>query len=105
MDDVVEHHGVKGQKWGVRNTPTRPNEARAGSPAHAKRLTDKQLRDAIDRMRMEKQYSELHGQTSIKSGGEIASDILKKYGKTAANIAVSAAVGLAFNEAKKRLLG
>lgn len=30
MDDILEHHGIKGQKWGVRNGPPYPLKSHAG---------------------------------------------------------------------------
>jgi 2'-5' RNA ligase len=72
--DFLEHYGVKGMKWGQhikakRNRQTEPNSAdadRVGSiksrvkeQKTTKILSNAELRDALDRMRLEQEFSKL----------------------------------------------
>lgn len=109
----MEHAGIKGMKWGVRK-----RDSSSGTPASAdgskveairttaktagtNSLSNKQLQTAIDRMRLEKQYSELSSQTAVKGAGrrfvesllgEIGSTEARRVGKGAASLGVEAAL-------------
>ena len=84
VDEFLEHHGVKGQKWGIRHDPAKP----------AHQFSDEELRHAINRMQMERQYNSLTGNTNLKKLG--ASFVKDHLGK-----AVSAVVLLATTELVK----
>lgn len=64
---TLEHHGILGQKHGVRNGPPYPlSRAKhnkvvksAGSDSLARDLSDDDLRKVIERLRLEAQYREL----------------------------------------------
>lgn len=70
-EDFLAHYGIKGMRWGVRRTAEQlgrvakktaaknPREAQRQASKEAKTLSDKELRDRINRMNMEKQYSDL----------------------------------------------
>ncbi len=95
--DFLEHHGVKGQKWGVRRqrSGTKANKPKSGAfkegdpranyghkPGSAKgkkRMSDSELQNAIKRMELEKRYSELS-----KKGERLSSKIMKKAGEQSA---------------------
>lgn len=76
MDGELQHHGIKGQRWGVRRTPAQLGHAPKGSKLKKaantvkKKLTerkskssesmsDEELRNRINRLNMEEQYSNL----------------------------------------------
>ena len=101
--DVLAHHGIKGQKWGIRrNRPSRSTgnshvsedhknaqEAKALAKKHgAKALTNKQLQDLITRMNLEKQYASVaptpKGVKFLKAGGKFTGDIILNVGKAQA---------------------
>lgn len=73
LDDVLEHYGVKGMKWGVRrrSRPSSPASAdsqrvsalktSAKSEKSTKHFSNSDLEDAIKRMRLEQEFSRLSG--------------------------------------------
>ena len=48
MSDTIQHHGIKGMKWGVRK-----------DRKSVKDMSDKELQKANNRMRLEREYKEL----------------------------------------------
>lgn len=71
QDDILAHFGVKGMKWGVRKSTTRgstppskrtPKEASGGEKRQSldmHSMSDAQLRTAINRIKMQKEYAQL----------------------------------------------
>jgi hypothetical protein len=62
----IEHHGVKGMKWGVRKRRNESARARTFGKAKGKEkskdvkdLSDQELRNIVNRMNMEQQYKRL----------------------------------------------
>ena len=119
VQDFLEHVGVKGMKWGVRRTKAELEKASSdGAKTESIRtraktsgtnaLSNTELQTAIDRMRLEKQYSELASQTATKNAGQkfataLLGDISKsevtRVTKGAASLGVEAAIRKAGNEA------
>lgn len=96
------HHGVLGMKWGVRRGSSKI--ARAGKKApdepdhedytkahvakRSKSMSDKELRDRISRLQLEKQYKQLTN-PEISAGGKFVQDILLNATKQTASSYVS----------------
>lgn len=95
--EMLEHHGIKGQKWGVRRyqnedgTRTAAGKKRerdrSEEPAHedynkahsgksVKDMSDAELRTRLNRLQMEKQYSQLANSDTNK-GKEFVSKAMK----------------------------
>jgi hypothetical protein len=87
VTEFVEHHGIKGMHWGIRNPESRVRLARRnkrpassdfkksaphrGQPAHT--LTNKQLKSLNERMNLEQNYNRMNpnkvekGHRAVKS--------------------------------------
>ena len=104
--DFLEHVGKKGMRWGVRKASSTdsgspkaaPKAApKAGKYAKPEKLSNKQLKESVDRMRLEKDYASLVSEKKSQSTGrrllsktlktteDVAFDVLDKQGKRVAN--------------------
>ena len=109
VDDVLAHFGVKGMKWGVRKNRSGSASEDAQRADAAKKkikteggikaLSNNELRDLVNRMNLEQQYSNLTGQkkSTLAKGGQTAKTILST-GKT-----VNEAIAFANSPAMKLL--
>jgi hypothetical protein len=88
IDTFLEHFGKKGMKWGVRKraTPAGAATSKQGKPK-ATFLSDADLKKHINRMNLEKQYSDLSGK---KKNNSEAIDFAKGLGKNIVSAAVMA---------------
>lgn len=88
------HHGIIGMKWGVRRTPAQLS--RTGGKGKTdntvkkdvKSLSDDELRKMVNRLQMERQYSQL-SPSSISKGKQYAQTIMKA-GTTVAAVSTTA---------------
>lgn len=93
-DEVLEHFGVKGMRWGVRRTEAEIHgDSAAATSAHRKAkkhgtqaLSNQELQALITRMNLERQYSQVvpssRGSKAARAGGKFAADILISVGKS-----------------------
>lgn len=75
--NVLIHAGKKGMKWGVRKAPLSPEHStiKTLKKNKAKSLTDAELKQAISRMNLEKQYKDLNPK-GLSRANKIALSIL-----------------------------
>lgn len=90
--DFIAHYGVKGMKWGVRRrSGSRPSSPSKKSLARkAKDLDDADLKKAVERLRLEKEYVTI-SQSLDASGTAKTKAFLSKHSGQAASIAVGSA--------------
>lgn len=94
IDDFLEHFGILGMKWGVRRergSDGRIIEGSRGSDDHqkardlkkkgARNLSNSELKAYVERMNLEKQYSNLN-KKEVSAGRKFVSDVLVTAGKT-----------------------
>ena len=103
IDDIIEHYGVKGQKWGVRKSASQissaRNKRRASSPtSKAKNLSDAELKSKVERLRLEKEYVTI---TKTLDNSSPVRSLLTKHGGQAASVAVGAATSAIVGRALK----
>lgn len=101
VNDFLEHHGIKGQKWGIRNKRRSNNvkESKSSKP-NAKELSDEELRKAVNRMQMENQYKTLINNSKKKRGSEFVKSVGLNVAKTTATALVTQQVAVALKKAK-----
>lgn len=94
MNDYLTHYGILGMKWGVRRTPAQPARARGSSKRKSdnkkkvKSMSDDELRRVVNRLQMERQYSQL-SQSNVSKGKEYAQKVIKA-GTTVAAVTTTA---------------
>lgn len=89
VSEILEHHGVKGMKWGVRKSKI-PKQGPSGDAKDAhgafvkakvsgvQALSNKELQNLNNRLQMEKKYSELaHVPNVLERGLKTVTGLLK----------------------------
>jgi hypothetical protein len=104
--DFIDHHGVKGQKWGVRRNRkgAARGTARTVYSKSPKNLTNAELERRIKRMDTEKKYNDLN-KRDISKGHQLATEILTNSGRTIATTALAGAGLFVIKAAIKKKFG
>jgi RNase P protein component len=114
VEEFLEHHGVKGQKWGIRNKSKRTSavtsrehkrikknrKAVAAPKPSAKSLSSQELQAAVSRMNLEKQYNQLIGNKKQKS--KLVSDFISSVASTTLKTAATAVAAHHVSQAMKK---
>jgi hypothetical protein len=97
VQQVLEHHGIKGMKWGIR----RPGGSSSTSSGHESSsdatkaheyaskaktgglhtLSNQELQHLVTRQGLESQYKRLQGNSRTDAGAKVAKEILLNAGK------------------------
>lgn len=118
LDEILEHYGVKGMKWGQRKRRSRQTESnsadaervgavktRVRTQKTTRILTNAELKDAIERMRLEQDFSKLSGgidKTRSQKAKAFVAKLLIDTGKQTATQAVQTqAKGLVDEQLRK----
>lgn len=112
-DMYLEHHGIKGMKWGVRRSETQLARARGSSKQSAdaqekvnrkaavknrRTMSDADLKKRIERLKMEREYKNLT-EEDLSPGRKYVSEILASSGKKVATVAAAGAMSYAIKVA------
>jgi len=87
--DILEHYGVKGQKWGVRKNRG-SSTAKTKFKKSPKKLSDTELQKRIKRLEAEKRYNDLNSRDKSR-GEKIALEIMENSGR---RLATTVATGV-----------
>lgn len=112
--NVLTHYGILGMKWGVRRTPaqlarargktkessvdSKVKESRKADSKNRRTLSDTELKQKIERLKMEKQFKDLTDE-DVSPGKKMASDILKSAGTKVLSAAAAGAAAYAVKAA------
>lgn len=114
-ENCLEHHGIDGQKWGVRNGPPYPLERQKGSKLSSKQkarilqdnLDDLDLKDIetlLKRIELEEKINKLSADEK-KQGNGMVKSILSSAGKQIVSVAVPAVTLYAFKRIVSEVAG
>lgn len=107
-EEILEHHGIDGQKWGVRNGPPYPLERGKGKRASVKEkariilrdaddLTLDELRYLVSKLELEEKLTRMSADEK-KQGKSYVTKCLEKFGDTIVSVAVPAVTTYAFKK-------
>ncbi len=119
MKNYLTHHGILGQKWGVRRTPAqlghkvsakKPDKAKAETKKDTaeetskkksiKEMTDDEIRAKINRLELERKYSDLvRSSENNNKAKKLVMNVLEKSGTNIATQATTYAMGALVNKA------
>lgn len=92
---MLYHTGVLGMKWGVRRTKknkglnkTSREDKQKSKPKDVKEMSDEELRKVVNRLQMERQYSQL-STGNVSKGKEYIQKVIKA-GTTVAAVTTTA---------------
>lgn len=87
IDKTISHVGVLGMKWGIRKRGPASSDhtkAREIKKKHVSELSNDELRTAINRLQLEKQYKDITSASASK-GQRFVSEILQRVGAQLVN--------------------
>lgn len=98
--ESLAHYGTKGMRWGKRKARkaerTQENQRRAEARAKTKSMSDDELKTAIARLKLEKEYKDLNAH-QISEGQKLVNEILRDVGKQTAKGLITNTINSAVN--------
>lgn len=79
-DEELEHAGVKGMRWGKRKKKSSSDSDDGPKKPDVKKMSDDELRSAINRIKMEKEFKKLTA-PEVSRGRQIVGKILLEVGQ------------------------
>lgn len=82
MSNTLVHYGILGMKWGIRRTPAqlsrdrRTHKKSSDKKKNVKEMSDDELRRTVNRLQLERQYSQLSS-GNVSKGREYVQKIIK----------------------------
>jgi hypothetical protein len=123
----LRHHGIKGQRWGIRrfqnrdgsltsagkkrradDSDTDENKQQPAKKKSIKDMSEDELREKINRLQLEKQYANLMKEVNppkSTKGRDFVTRVLEKSGENITTQLTTYAMGTAVNKALGGLLG
>lgn len=98
-EEFLEHHGVRGMKWGVRKKPS--SSSKRALTSKAKNMSDTELKSAVERLRLEREYVNINKDLADTHP---AKPFIAKYGNQAASIAIGSAASAVVGVTLKKLI-
>ncbi len=89
MSDIIEHHGILGQKWGIRRTPAQLGNLSKKDAKWVKKKSDKVTEQARKKSSKElSRYADelLRNPNSVNKSGKLSSSAINAYNKKMADL-------------------
>lgn len=89
MSEIIEHHGILGQKWGVRRTPAQLGNLSKKDARWVKKKSDKVTEQARKKSSKElSRYADelLRNPNSVNKSGKLSSSAINAYNKKMADL-------------------
>lgn len=99
VESFLAHYGVKGMKWGVRRYTS--GGRRPPLKTQARNMNDEELKKAVERLRLEKEYIQINKQVEKSTAGKAFVD---KHGSQVASVAIGAATSAIVGATMKKVL-
>lgn len=102
-ENYLKHYGILGMKWGVRKASTKQKNTKhtIKRKNEVKSLSNEEIKKRIDRLLLEKQYTQLKNEMSNSRNNknkDFAKSIIEASGKNIATQLTTYAMGTAVNK-------
>lgn len=99
-EDELAHYGTPGMRWGKRKKKSSSGDSSEPARPDVKKMSDDELRSAINRIKMEKEFAKLTA-PEVNRGRKIVGELLLDVGKQQAKSYLNRQVEAALKEGLK----